>query len=246
MGRPAPNPPRQYGSSWHGCAGDDADTVEEANAHPEVFAHKTVGQVANHYAEVMGGLTKKPAIIGHSFGGLLVQILAGRGLAAATVAIDPGPFRGVLPLPFSALKAGAPVLSNPLNINRAVPLTYDQFRYGFANAVSEDEAKELYATFAVPASGVPLFQAATANVDPWTEAKVDTKNPDRGPLLFINGAKDNQVPWAITDASYRKQKRNQGVTEIVELPNRGHALVIDSGWREVADTALAFIQRYAK
>jgi len=225
---------------------DDADTVEEANAHPEVFAHKTVGQVANHYAEVMGGLKKKPAIIGHSFGGLLVQILAGRGLAAATVAIDPGPFRGVLPLPFSALKARAPVLRNPLNINRAVPLTYDQFRYGFANAVTEDEAKDLYKTYAVPASGVPLFQAATANINPWTEAKVDTKNPDRGPLLFINGAKDNQVPWAITDASYKKQKRNQGVTEIIELPNRGHALVIDSGWREVADTALAFIQRYAK
>ena len=225
---------------------DDPDTVEEANAHPEVFAHKTIGQVANHYAEVIGKLKNKPAIIGHSFGGLLVQIIAGRGLAAATVAIDPAPFRGVLPLPFSALKAGAPVLGNPLNINRAVPLTYDQFRYGFANAVSEDEAKELYKTYAVPASGVPLFQAATANINPWTEAKVDTKNPDRGPLLFINGAKDNQVPWVITDASYKKQKRNPGVTEIIELPNRGHALVIDSGWREVADTALAFIQRYAK
>src|SRR6266436_3358478 len=225
---------------------DDPDTVEEANAHPEVFAHKSVGQVADSYAEVIGRLDKKPALIGHSFGGLLVQMVAGRGVAAATVALDPAPFRGVLPLPISALKSAAPVLSNPANHGRAVPLTYEQFRYGFANAVSEEEAHELYETFAVPASGVPLFQAATANVDPWTEAKVDTKNPDRGPLLFINGAKDNQVPWAITDASYKKQKRNQGVTEIVELPNRGHALVIDSGWREVADTALAFIQRYAK
>jgi pimeloyl-ACP methyl ester carboxylesterase len=225
---------------------DDPETVEQANANPDVFAHKTIGQVANHYAELVGQLKKKPAIVGHSFGGLLVQIVAGRGLAAATVAIDPAPFRGVLPLPFSALKAASPVLGNPANRNRAVPLTYEQFRYAFANAVSEEEAKELYKTFAVPASGAPLFQAAAANLNPWTEAKVDTKNPDRGPLLIINGEKDNTVPWAIANASYKQQKRNQGVTEIVEMPNRGHALVIDSGWSEVADKALNFIQRFVR
>ena len=223
---------------------DDPDTVEEANAHPEVFAHKSVGQVADSYAEVIGRLDKKPALIGHSFGGLLVQMVAGRGIAAATVAIDPAPFRGVLPLPISALKSAAPVLSNPANHGRAVPLTYEQFRYGFANAVSEEEAHELYETFAVPASGTPLFQAATANLNPWTEAKVDTKNPDRGPLLLIAGEKDNTAPFAITNASYKKQNRNEGVTEIVEMPNRGHGLVIDSGWREVADKALAFIRRF--
>src|SRR6266849_2254971 len=246
-------------SSWHRWAAlfdeagyapvtpgwpDDPETVEEANAHPEVFAHKTIGQVADHYADVIGQLKKKPAVIGHSFGGLLVQIIAGRGLAAATVAIDPAPFRGVLPLPYSALKAGSPVLGNPLNRNRAVPLTYDQFRYGFANAISEDEAKELYETYAVPASGVPLFQAATANLNPWTEAKVDTENPDRGPLLILSGEKDNTVPWAIADASFKHQQRNEGVTEIIEMPNRGHALTVDSGWREVADTSLAFIKRF--
>jgi non-heme chloroperoxidase len=225
---------------------DDPETVEEANAHPEVFAHKTVGQVADHCADVIGQLNAKPAVIGHSFGGLLVQILAGRGLSAATVAIDPAPFRGVLPLPFSALKSASPVLGNPANRNRAIPLTYDQFRYGFANAVSEDEAKQLYETFAVPASGAPLFQAATANLNPRTEAKVDSKNPDRGPLLIISGEKDNTAPWAIANASYKKQKRNQAVTEIIEMPNRGHGLVIDSGWREVADTALAFVQRFVK
>jgi non-heme chloroperoxidase len=223
---------------------DDPDTVEEANANPEVFAHKSVGQVADSYAEVIGRLDKKPAIIGHSFGGLLVQMVAGRGLAAATVAIDPAPFRGVLPLPISALKSAAPVLANPRNHGRAVPLTYEQFRYGFANAVSEEEAHELYETYAVPASGTPLFQAATANLNPWTEAKVDTKNPDRGPLLLIAGEKDNTAPFAITNASYKKQKENEGVTEIVEMPNRGHGLVIDSGWREVADKALAFIRRF--
>jgi pimeloyl-ACP methyl ester carboxylesterase len=225
---------------------DDSETVEEARLHPEVFANKTVGQVADHYAEVIGQLTKEPAVIGHSFGGLLAQIVAGRGLSAATVAIDPAPFRGVLPLPYSALKSAAPVLGNPGNRHRAVPLTYEQFRYGFANTVSEAEAKELYDTFAVPASGAPLFQAATANLNPLTQARVDTMNPARGPLLIISGEKDNTAPWAIANASYKKQKRNQAVTEIVEMPNRGHGLVIDSGWREVADTALAFVKRFVQ
>ncbi len=225
---------------------DDPETVDAANANPEVFAHKSVGQVADHFDKVVSRLTKKPVIIGHSFGGLLVQILAGRGLSAATVAIDPAPFRGVLPLPVSALKSAWPVLGNPANRNRAVPLTFEQFRFGFANAVSEKEAQELYDTFAVPASGRPLFQAATANLNPWTEAKVDTRNPKRGPLLIISGEKDNTVPWAIANASFKEQRRNPGVTEIVEMPNRGHALVIDSGWREVADKSLAFAQRFVR
>jgi pimeloyl-ACP methyl ester carboxylesterase len=225
---------------------DDPETVEEANEHPEVFAGKTVGQVADHVEEVISELAERPAVVGHSFGGLLAQILAGRGRSVATVAIDPAPFRGVLPLPLSALKASAPVLTNPLNYGRAVALTYKQFRYAFANAVSEDEAKELHATFAVPAPGRPLFQAATANLNPWTEAKVDSRNPERGPLLVISGAKDHTVPWAIANASYKKQKRNTGVTDISEIPNRGHALTIDSGWREVADTALAFVQRFVE
>jgi non-heme chloroperoxidase len=224
---------------------DDPETVEQANAKPEVFAHKSVGQVADHFGEVIGKLKKKPAVVGHSFGGLLTQIVAGRGLSAVSVAIDPAPFRGVLPLPVSALKSARPVLGNPANRNRAVPLTYEQFRYGFANAVDEEEAKALYSTYVVPAAGLPLFQAATANLNPWTEAKVNSKNPDRGPLLIINGEKDHTVPLAIAKASFKKQKRNEGVTEFAEIPNRGHALTIDSGWREVADRALEFVKRFA-
>ena len=223
---------------------DDPETVDEAKKHPEVFAGKTIGQVADHYAEVIGQLKKKPAVIGHSFGGLITQIVAGRGLAAVSVAIDPAPFRGVLPLPFSSLKAASPVLGNPLNRNRAIPLTYEQFRYAFANAVSEDEAKELYETFAVPAPGAPLFQAAAENLNPWTEAKVDTKNPDRGPLLIISGEKDHTVPPSIAKASYENQKHNEGVTEIAEIPGRGHALTIDNGWREVAERPLEFVKRF--
>jgi non-heme chloroperoxidase len=224
---------------------DDPATVEEANAHPEVFAGKTVGQVADHYSELIGQLERKPAVIGHSFGGLLTQIVAGRGLASVSVAIDTAPFRGVLPLPLSALRSSRPVLENPLNRHRAIPLTYEQFRYAFANAVGEDEAKELYETFAVPASGAPIFQAATANLNPWTEAKADTKNPDRGPMLIITGAKDHTSPPAIGNAAYKQQTDNPGVTEITEISNRGHALTIDSGWREVCDTALTFVKRFA-
>jgi len=228
------------------CPGwpDDPETVAEANAHPEVFANKTVGQVADHYAAVLGKLDKKPVVIGHSFGGLITQIVAGRGLSAASVAIDSAPFRGVLPLPISALRSASPVLGNPANRHRAVPLTYEQFRYAFANAVDEMEAKELYETFAVPAPGAPIFQAAAANLNPWTEAKVDSENPERGPMLIISGEKDHTVPRAITDAIYDKQKRNTAVTEFVEMPNRGHALTIDNGWREVAETALTFVKRF--
>ncbi|HSS53029.1 MAG TPA: alpha/beta hydrolase [Gaiellales bacterium] len=224
---------------------DDPETVAEANANPDTFANKTVGDVADHFAEVIGKLDRKPVVIGHSFGGLLAQILAGRGLSTATVAIDPAPFRGVLPLPVSALRSASPVLTNPANRHRAVPLTYEQFRYAFANAVDEDEARQLYDAFAVPAPGAPLFQAATANFNPWTEVKVDHKNPERGPLLIISGEKDHTVPWAIANASFKKQKKNkEAVTEIVEMSGRGHALTIDSSWREVADTSLEFVRRF--
>jgi pimeloyl-ACP methyl ester carboxylesterase len=188
----------------------------------------------------------KPAAVGHSFGGLIAQILAGRGLSAATVAIDPAPFRGVLPLPISALKSASPVLGNPANRHRAVPLTYEQFRFAFANAVSEDEAKRLYDTFAVPAPGAPLFEAAAANLNPWTDVKVDTKSADRGPLLIVSGEKDHTVPRALCDAAFKKQRRNDGITEFVEIPGRGHALTIDDGWREVAETALRFVQRFVR
>jgi pimeloyl-ACP methyl ester carboxylesterase len=223
---------------------DDPETVAEANENPEVFAGKTVGEVADHFSNVIAHLELPPAVIGHSFGGLIAQMVAGRGIAAATVAIDAAPFRGVLPLPISALRSSSAVLHNPANRHRAVPLTFEQFRYAFANAVSEEEAHELYETFAVPASGAPIFQAASANLNPWTEDKVDTENPERGPLLVVSGEKDHTVPWAISNATYKRQQSNPGVTEIVEIPNRGHALTIDNGWREVAETALTFVQRF--
>lgn len=224
---------------------DDPDTVEEANAHPEAMAKKTVGQVADSIGDLIGQLDKKPAIVGHSFGGLMTQILAGRGLSAVSVSISPAPFRGVLPLPISALRSSFPVLGNPANRSKAVPLTFDQFHYAFANAVSEDEAKALYNTYAVPATGAALFQAATANLNPWTEVKVNSKNPERGPMLIVSGTEDHTVPPAISKAAYKKQRKNEGVTEIASVEGRGHALTIDSGWREVCDLSLDFVKRFA-
>jgi non-heme chloroperoxidase len=223
---------------------DDPETVAEAQAHPEVLAKKGIREIADYQEGIIRRLERKPVVIGHSFGGLLTEILAGRGLAAASVAISPAPFRGVLPLPVAALRTTSVAIRNPANWNRAVPLTYEQFRYSFANVVDEDEAKELYLGYSVPGAGEPLFQAAAANLNPWSEAKVDTKNPERGPMLIISADNDHTVPWAIANASYKREKRNDGVTEIVKMEGRGHTLTIDKGWREVAETALAFVRRF--
>jgi len=224
---------------------DDPETVAEAREHPQVFAGKGITQIADYEEAIIRRLDQKPAIIGHSFGGLLTQILAGRGLATASVAISPAPFRGVLPLPLAALRSASVALRNPANWNRAVPLTYEQFRYGFANLVGEDEAKELYLGYSVAGAGEPLFQAASANINPWSEAKVDTTNPKRGPMLIISADSDHTVPFAMSNAAYKRQKRNEGVTEMVKMEGRGHSLTIDAGWREVAEKALELIKRFA-
>jgi pimeloyl-ACP methyl ester carboxylesterase len=223
---------------------DDPGTVEAARANPDVLAKKTLKQVADHTTEIINALDKKPVVMGHSTGGLVAQMLAGRGLSAVTVAIDPGVFRGVLPLPGSVLRGVGPFLIDPRTRGRAITLTFDQFKYGWANALDENQAKELYDTFHVAGSGIALAQMGNANLNPWTEAKVNTKNPGRGPLLIIDGEKDHTVPWAIANAAYKRQRSNPAVTEIVKIPNRGHSLTIDHGWREVAQTALEFVQRF--
>jgi non-heme chloroperoxidase len=222
---------------------DDPATVEDARANPSAFAKKTLTQVADHTTQIIDALDAKPVVMGHSTGGLLAQMLAGRGLSAVTVAIDPGVFRGVLPLPPSVLKSSGPFLINPLTHGRAITLTLKQFTYAWANALDTREAKDLYETFHVAGSGVSLAQMGIANINPWTQAKVNTKNPDRGPLLIIEGEKDHTVPLALAQAAYKRQARNSAVTEFVKVSNRGHALTIDHGWRHVAQTALDFVER---
>ena len=223
---------------------DDPETVEQANQDPDVFAHKRLRQVTDHYIAAVNLLEMTPAVLGHSFGGLIAEMLAGEGKSAATVAISPAAFRGILRLPLSSLKAASPVLANPLNVGRAVPLTFEQFQYAFGNAVDEEEAHTLYDAYAVPAPGKPLFQAAAASLNPWTDDRVDTENPDRGPLLLLSGEKDHTIPPAVVAAAYKRQQTNLGRTEYQEIPGRGHSLTIDHGWREVADIALAFVKQH--
>lgn len=216
---------------WPGEAGDPA---------PE-----TIGRVADHFARIIEGLNSRPAIVGHSFGGLIAQILAGRGLSAATAAIDPAPFRGVLPLPVSALRSAWPVLRNPANRRRRIALSAAEFRYAFGNAVPAQESEALYRAYAVPAPGLPIFQAAAANLNPWTEARVESQASCRGPLLIVSGEADHTVPPTVARAAFRIQARNpQAVTEWASMAGRGHSLTIDAGWPPVADTVLTFIKRF--
>ncbi|MEY2580581.1 MAG: hypothetical protein QOE09_430 [Ilumatobacteraceae bacterium] len=226
--------------AWPG----DPRNVDAARHDPSTFRGQKIGMVADHYADVIASLTHKPVIIGHSFGGLIAQILIGRGLSVAGAAIDPAPHRGVLPLPISALRGASPVLRNPLNYKRPVTLSFRQFQYGFANAVPEAEAKALYDRYHVAAPGAPLFQAAIANLNPWSETKVNVRQPRRGPIIFVSGERDHLAPWAITNASFKRWKKHSDKpTEIIEVPSRGHSLILDRGWPEVAETVLGFLQR---
>jgi pimeloyl-ACP methyl ester carboxylesterase len=223
----------------------DPLTVDEGRAAPERFAGTSIAAVSDHYADVIERLTRTPVVVGHSFGGLVAQQLAARGLAAATIAIDPAPHRGVLPLPVPALRSSFPVLRDPRNRSTAVMLTAAQFRYAFTNAVPDAEAEELYAVYPVPGAGRPIFQAAFANLNPFTPARVDPRSARRGPLLVMSGERDQTVPRAMAYAAFKRQRRNTAVTEFVEVPGRGHSLVIDRGWEQVAQVALEFARKHA-
>ncbi|MEO8111763.1 MAG: alpha/beta hydrolase [Ginsengibacter sp.] len=224
--------------AWPG----DSATVEESRINSKPIANHGVAEVADSYARVIASLPEPPIVIGHSFGGLIAQVILGRGIAAGGIAIDPAPIKGVWQLPLSALKASLPVLGNPFNLTKAVSLTFSQFRYGFANAVPEDEAKELYTKWMMPAPGRPLFQAATATFNPWAETKANTKNTTRGPLLITGGEKDHIAPPILGKASVKKYNTSV-VTEFKLFENRGHSLIIDHGWREVADYSLGWLKK---
>jgi len=225
-------------ASWPG----DGETTEATRKNPAAVAGYGVTEIADHIAGQLKAFAKRPILIGHSFGGLLVQNLLGRDLAAAAIAIDPAPIKGVPELPLSALKSSFPVLGNPFNFSRAVSLTEGQFRFGFTNAVPEQEARELYAKYAMPAPGRPLFQAATATFKPNSATKVNVANATRGPLLLISGAEDNTVPPVLVRSTLKAYRKSPAVTEIKEFAGRGHSLTIDSGWRELAEYSLAWLQ----
>ncbi len=224
---------------------NEPETVADARANPQAMAKVGVGETADHLEKALRRLERKPAIIGHSFGGLFTQMLAGRGCAFASVPIDPAPFRGVIPLPLSAIRAALPVLGNPLNRGKAVALNAKQFKFAFGNMLTEEESGALHEKLMVAAPGRCLFEAAMANINPFTPVKVQTKNNDRGPMLVVSGEKDHIVPHAMAYAAYKRQRHNSAVTEFVEFKDRGHSLVVDSGWKEIGEAALAFVKRFA-
>jgi pimeloyl-ACP methyl ester carboxylesterase len=232
-----------YEPSAPGWPGDP-DTVEEARANPDSIAGHGIDDVVAHYAKIIGGLPAKPILVGHSFGGMIAQKLLGEDLAAAAVAIDAAQIKGVLPVPLTALRAALPVFRNPANRHKAVSLTAEQFRYAFGNAIPEQESRELYERWAIPAPGKPLFEAATANFDPHSPAKVDTANEMRGPLLLMTGGRDHTVPEAVTRATLKQYRHSDAITDLLEFPDRAHSLTIDHGWREVADAALSWLTRH--
>jgi pimeloyl-ACP methyl ester carboxylesterase len=230
-----------YAATAPGWPGD-SDTVEATRANPDAVADKGIDDVTEHYAEIIRGLPTLPIVIGHSFGGMIAEKLLGENLAAAAIGIDAAQIKGVLPLPLSALRVTFPVFKNPANQHRAVSLTEDQFHYAFGNGIPQEESNELYARWTIPSPGKPLFQAAAANFNPHSEAKVDTQNETRGPLLLIAGGKDHTVPDAITKSTFKQYRKSEATTEIIEFDDRGHSLTMDHGWQEIADACLAWLK----
>lgn len=219
--------------------------VEDIRRDPSALAGLGVIEIADHYEQIIKTLDEPPVIMGHSFGGLIVQILLDRGLGAAGVAIDPAAPKGVFRLPFSALKAASGVLSNPLNYGRVPPFTYGQFRYAFANNVSEEQARAFYERYAIPGPGRPIFQVATANLDPRAATKVDYGNGRRAPLLLIAGSEDHQVPVSMVRENFKRYARSTAITELREFPGRSHLIAIQDGWQEVAEYALSWARAKA-
>jgi pimeloyl-ACP methyl ester carboxylesterase len=220
----------------------EPNTVHAARENPDLVADTGIDDAVAHFAEIIGALDAKPIIIGHSFGGLLAEKLLGQDLAAAAVAIDPAQIKGVLPLPLAQIRAALPVLGNPANLHKAISLTAKQFRFGFGNELSEEESDDLYEQWSIPAPARPLFQAAAANFALHSEAKVNTANEHRGPLLLISGKQDHTVPDVTTRSTLKQYRDSTAVTELKQFEGRGHSLTIDSGWREVADATLEWLQ----
>ncbi len=223
----------------------DSNTVEETRRNADSLAGFGIDDVVDHYAQIIGGLDAKPIVIGHSFGGLVVQRLLGQDLAAAGVAIDPAPIKGVFYLPPSALRVASIALRNPANKKRAVALSAKQFRYGFGNELSASESNDLFERWTIPSPGRPLFEAASANLSRRSPAKINTGNATRGPLLLTAGGKDHTVPATTVRSTLKQYRDSPAVTDYKEFPDRGHSLALDNGWREVADTVLTWLKEHS-
>lgn len=228
---------RAIAPAWPG----ELATVAATRDNPQDQAGYGIEAVTDYFAEIIDDLESSPVVIGHSFGGLIAQKLLGQNKAAAAIAIDPAPIKGVKPLPLAQLRSASPVLSNPLTRGRAKALTREQWRYGFGNALTQAESDALWEQWSIPSPGKPLFEAAAANFTRRSAAKVDTANSERGPLLITAGTADHTVPFVTAEAAYKLYRQSKAVNDFHVFEGRGHSLTIDNGWRDVADTALAWM-----
>jgi pimeloyl-ACP methyl ester carboxylesterase len=227
-------------TGWPG----DADTVEATRRDATQVAGYGLAEITEHYTKLINDLPERPIVVGHSFGGLIAQRLLVSGLATHAVAIDPGPIKGVTKVPLAQIRTAIPVLRKKSNRHDAKSLTARQFRYGFANAISAKEARNLYDRFAIPGPGRPLFEVTSAKKDPDSPAAVDTITGDRGPLLIIGGGRDHTVPEVVSRQAYELYGPSPAVTDYHVFADRGHSLVFDSGWREVADYTVGWLARH--
>lgn len=220
--------------SWPGMEGD----IASLRANHSAIDNLGLGEVADHYQAIVQALPEPPILIGHSMGGVVVQVLLDRGLGAAGVAVDPGPLKGVLALPVSALRSAFPALKNPANNHRAVMLSAEEFHYAFTNTLDEAASETAYRRYAVPGPGRVLFQAALANLNPRAVTRVDFHNANRAPLLLIAGGEDHVAPPVVTKAEAKLQGKSEALTAYKEFPGQSHFTVGQPGWEEVADFAL--------
>jgi alpha-beta hydrolase superfamily lysophospholipase len=219
--------------------------IEDLRRDPSAMAGVGITEITDHYDAIISALDAPPIIMGHSFGGCVTQLLLDRALGSAGVALHPAPVKGVLRLPVSALRSAFPVLRNPLNLNRAVALTPEQFHYGFTNTLSEEESRAVYERYHVPGTGRVLFQAATANLNPHAATKVDFESETRAPLLVVGGGKDHTVPASMAKEAATRQSKAKSATEYKEYPDRSHYTLGQDGWEEVSDYALEWAAKHA-
>ncbi|WP_255658506.1 alpha/beta hydrolase [Actinoplanes sp. L3-i22] len=231
-----------YAPGWPG----DAETVDATRADPSGQAGVGVEQITDAYAAFLAGLDEPAIVIGHSFGGLIVEKLLDRGLPAAAVAISPAPIKGIRALPLNLLRSSLPVTSRPANRRKAVTLTEKQWAFSFGNALDRAESDELYRRLSIPGPGRPLFEASFANFTPNAATTVDPARAGRGPLLLMANGQDHTVPEVVVKAAHRLYATSPATTDLITYSDRGHSAPFDHGWRAVADDTLAWLARQSR
>src|SRR3954466_11791454 len=219
--------------------------VEDLREDPSALNGLGITEIVDHYDAIVRGLPRPPLIIGHSFGGLVTEMLLDRGLGAAGVALSPAPFKGVLRLPPAQLKSAFPVLGNPANRSRTVELTLSQFQYAFTNTMDEAASKEAYERYEVPGPGRVLFQAAFANFNPHAPTKGDFHKDHRAPLLVIGNDQDHTVPASVSKEAAGRLGKSAAVVDYREYAGRPHFTAGAPGWEAIADDALAWATGHA-